>query len=60
MGPSPMSCSPRASTGATILELQIASTSTTGWRTAGLVWRALTCRNRYPAEAVADAPEAKV
>jgi len=29
-----------ASTGATILELQIASTSTTGWRTIGLVLRA--------------------
>ena len=38
----------QASTGATILELQIASTSTTGWRTAGLAWRALTCRNRCP------------
>jgi hypothetical protein len=37
-----------ASTGATILELQIASTSTTGWRTIGLVLRALTCRRISP------------
>jgi len=29
------------------LGTQIASTSTTGWRTIGLVSRALTCRNRF-------------
>ena len=50
MEPLPMSFSPQASTGATILELQIVSTSTTVWRTIGLVWRALTCRNGYRRE----------
>src|ERR1035441_10039430 len=47
MGPLTMLYSLRVSTGATILELQTVSTSTTGWQTAGLVSRALTCRNRY-------------
>src|ERR1019366_330686 len=47
MGPLTMLFSLQASTGATILERQIASTSTTGWRTIGLVWHALTCRKRY-------------
>src|ERR1035438_2945606 len=42
MGPLTMLFSPQVSTGATILERQIASTSTTGWRTIGSVWHALT------------------
>jgi len=47
MEPLTMLYSLRVSTGATILELQTVSTSTTGWRTAGLVSRALTCQKRY-------------
>ena len=47
MGPLTTLFFPQVSTGATILERQIASTSTMGWRTIGLVWRALTCRNKY-------------
>ena len=43
-GPLPTSCSPPASTGATILASRIASTSITGWPTIGLAWHALTCR----------------
>jgi len=50
MEPLPMSFSPQASTGATILELQIVSTCITAWRTIGLVWRALTCRIGYRRE----------
>ena len=60
MEPLPMSFSQLVSTGATILANRIASTSTTGWRTIELVWRDLICLNEIPAEAVADAPEAKV
>ena len=44
----PMLFSPRASTGATILALQIASMSITGWRTIGLVWRASICLRNSP------------
>jgi len=47
MEPLPMSFSLRASADATILELQIVSTSITAWRTIELVWRALTCRNGH-------------
>ena len=47
MGPLPMLYSLQASTGATILAHLIASTSTMGWPTNGLVWRALICRNIY-------------
>ena len=43
-GPSPTSCFPPASTGATILAHRIASTSIMGWPTTELAWRALTCR----------------
>ncbi len=39
-----MLCSPPVSTGETILELRIASTSIMGWLTTALVWRVLTCR----------------
>ena len=47
MGPLTMLFSPQVSTGATTLERQIVSTSTMGWRTIGLVWHALICRNNY-------------
>ena len=43
-GPSPTSCFPPASTGATILACRTASTSIMGWPTTGLAWHALTCR----------------
>ena len=44
-GMSPTSFSLPASTAAMILACPTASTSTTGWPTAGLAWRALMCRS---------------
>ena len=58
-GPSPTSCFPPASTGATISAPQAASTSITGWPTTGSAWPVSTCRNSA-AGGAADPPEAKV
>jgi hypothetical protein len=43
----PMSCSPRASTGAMILDCRIDSISTTGWQPIVSAWRVWNCRIPY-------------
>jgi HAD superfamily hydrolase (TIGR01484 family) len=50
-GTSPTSCSPPASTGATISAARTASTSITAWPTTGLAWLASTCRRPCHPEA---------